>query len=112
MKAEDLVAAFARGLMQGLVNVPAAETPSATPRTKARRPRRVADTPAGATVIPGEIPKPSFDQVDEPLPGFENVPRATLREMEAAMEKITRGNEPPPGFYSVDDAKGKNVPLS
>ena len=112
MRAEDLVAVIVRGVLQGLVPEPAV-TPAATLPTKARRPRRKqADTaPAGTTVIPGEVPRPGFDHVDEPLPGFEMVPRATLRDMEAAMEKITRGQGPPPGFYDPNEAD-QRAPLS
>ena len=53
----------------------------------------------------------AYLEIDEPLPGFEGIPRATLREMEAAMEKITRGQGPPPGFYTPEDAD-TSVPLS
>ena len=65
-------------------------------------------------MIPGDLPKPGFDHVDTPLPGFEGIPRATLREMEVAMEKITRGRGPAPGMYDKDDPNNEvtGVPLS
>lgn len=110
MKADDLFAAIGRGIVEALLASAPTETPSVVP-AKPRR-SRVADTPGAVTVTPADgIPTPGFDQIDEPLPGFENVPRATLREMEAAMEKITRGNQPPPGFYNPEDAD-TSVPLS
>ena len=69
-------------------------------------------SPGAPSIIPADgIPTPAFDQVDEPLPGFEMVPRATLRDMEQAMEKITRGQQPPPGFYNPEDAD-QRAPLS
>ena len=116
MTPEKLVEAFARGLMRGiLADEPIAVTPAVNRPAKARRPRRrrgnPADSPAETTVIPGEVPRPGFDHVDEPLPGFEMVPRATLRDMEAAMEKITRGQGPPPGFYDPNEAD-QRAPLS
>ena len=116
MTAEELVAVVVRGVLQGLTSVqPAVVTPTAPARVKARRPCRgrgnPADPPAGTTVIPGDMPKPGFDHVDEPLPGFESVPRATLAEMERAMEKITRGNTVPPGFYDPNEAD-QRAPLS
>jgi hypothetical protein len=60
------------------------------------------------TVVPGDLPTPSFD---EALPGFENVPPVSLKDVEAAMERITRGNEAPPGFYRPDEADTR-APLS
>ena len=112
MKAEDLVAVIVRGVLQGLVPEPVV-TPTTKVPAKVRRPRRKqADSaPAGTTVTPDAPPTPGFDHVDEPLPGFESVPRATLAEMERAMEKITRGNTVPPGFYDPNEAD-QRAPLS
>ena len=111
----DLVRAAFRGLLEAIVlaDEPIAVTPTVNRPAKQRRRRRTRDPVAAAppTVIPGDVPRPGFDHVDEPLPGFEMVPRATLRDMEAAMEKITRGQGPPPGFYNPEDAD-TSVPLS
>ena len=76
--------------------------------------KTVADAPKGATVTSSDLPTPSFDNADQPLPGFEGIPRATLREMEVAMEKITRGRGPAPGMYDKDDPNNEvtGVPLS
>ena len=118
MKAEDLVAVIVRGVLQGLVPEPVV-TPTTKVPAKVRRPRRsavktVADAPKGATVTSSDLPTPSFDNADQPLPGFEGIPRATLREMEVAMEKITRGRGPAPGMYDKDDPNNEvtGVPLS
>lgn len=112
MKAEDLFEAIGRGIVRELLASAPTESPSVVP-AKPDRPRDGADTAPGAvTVTPGEQPPtPSFDNVEEPpLPGFEGIPRATLREMEAAMERITRGQGPPPGMY--DPNVDPSVPLS
>ena len=114
LKADELFEAIGRGIVRELLATAPVETPSAMLPAKPHRPRKGADSQPGAvTVTPGDgIPTPGFDQVDEPpLPGFEGIPRATLREMEAAMEKITRGNQPPPGFYDPETAD-TSVPLS
>ena len=114
MKADDLFEAIGRGIVRELLATAPAETPSAMLPAKPRRPRKGADSQPGAvTVTPGDTPPtPSFDNVEEPpLPGFEGIPRATLREMEAAMERITRGNQPAPGFYNPEDAD-QRAPLS
>ena len=109
MKAEDLFEAIGRGIVKQLLAPEPAATPAAMLPAKTE-PSGV-PIPPEVSVIPTEMPKPGFDHVDEPLPGFEGIPRATLREMEAAMQKITRGNEPPPGFYNPEDAD-QRAPLS
>ena len=109
MTADQLFEAIGRGIVQQLLASAPAVTPTAMLPAKTEPPGQA--IPPEASVIPGEIPKPGFDHVDEPLPGFEHIPRATLREMEAAMEKITRGQEPPPGFYNPEDAD-QRAPLS
>lgn len=111
MKAEDLFEAIGRGIVKQLLAPEPAVTPTAMLPAKTDSPSGAATPPGEPSVIPGTVPTPSFDQVDEPLPGFEGIPRATLLEMEKAMEKITRGNTPPPGFYNPEDAD-QRAPLS
>lgn len=107
---EEFGESIGRGILKALLDV---KPPEATGKAPSKnRSRGGTHSPPGAdTVIPGEVATPSFDQVDSPLPGFEGIPRATLREMESAMEKITRGQGPPPGFYDPDEADS-SVPLS
>lgn len=97
-----------RGLVRALLDV---QAPVVARKPHSKRPRRGPGNPPAGVVLPGEIPRPGFDQVDEPLPGFEGIPPATLREMNAAMEKITRGQGPPPGFYDPSEAD-QRAPLS
>lgn len=115
MTAEALIEALARGFVTALLAASDAREPAAAnPTHRARRrPRKATPTAprAATTVIPGEVPTPGFDHVDDPLPGFEGIPPATLRDMQAAMDRITKGNEPAPGFYRPEDAD-QRAPLS
>ena len=107
MKPDELVEAMMRGLVKALVDVQATEH-HGKPPTK-RRPRsRIATAPGTPTITPANLPMPGFDQADDQLP---LIPPATLRDMEAAMESLTRGNGIAPGFYDPNDADTR-APLS
>lgn len=113
MKADQLaiVEAFARGLTQGLLglaDVPAvANHPATTPPAKDAPPGN--DPPGGSSLIPGAIPTPGFDHVEQPLPGFEDVPPITLEQMEAFMEGLHK--KTPKDFYDPAEAD-QRAPLS
>lgn len=111
MKAEDLFEAIGRGIVKQLLAPEPALSPGAMLPAESV-PSGASSPPEAPVIVPAEgIPTPGFDQTDQPLPGFEGIPRATLLEMERAMEKITRGNEPAPGFYRPEDAD-QRAPLS
>lgn len=117
---EAIFAGLARGLL--VLAVDEAAVVPARPPAKSRRPRgthppsRTAAIPPALAreIIPQAFPQPNFDPepqpVQDPMPGFEGVPAATLAAMEKAVESITRGNGVPPGFYDPQD--GPSVPLS
>ncbi len=125
---ESLVEALARGLVQALLAAspatvaqpPESGAAAVKSRAKRRRPRPAATpsrrpgTAAREVVIPADLPKPGFDPAgDAPLPGFEQVPPVrTLADVEAAMERFTRGDGPPPGFYNPDEDTAMKAPLS
>jgi hypothetical protein len=113
MRPDELFESIGRGIVKQLLAPEAAANDPAAMLPAKAEPSGVV-VPPEASVIPGEVPQPSFDQVDEPLPGFEGIPRATLKQMQDAMEKITRGQGPPPGMYDKDDPNNpvNSVPLS
>lgn len=107
--------AFGRGIAQGLVlagREAAAPSIAAKPPVKRSRRPRGHLSPSGATappsIQPQLFPKPDFDA--EPPPEFE-LPKMTLAQMEAAVERLTKGSGPPPGYYSPEEADS-SVPLS
>lgn len=112
-----IVEAFARGLTQGLLSdlgavLAVTNHPVATPPPKEGLRDGSSPLPEAPSIIPGEIPQPGFDQVEEPtLPGFEGIPPVTLLKMQEAIDRITKGDAPAPGYYNPDDAD-VSVPLS
>ena len=108
MKAEDLFEAIGRGIVKQLLAPEAAVSPAAMFPAENGPPEGVVSPPEAPSIIPGDLPTPSFDQVEGQLP---LIPPATLKQMQDAVERIQRGNGVPPGFYDKDDAD-TSVPLS
>ena len=108
MTPESLVEAFARGLASALLDVQATAHPREAPQQTAAPSSEPSDPAAVPVVTPGNLPLPGFDPASEELP---LIPPATLRDMEKAMEAITRGHAVPPGMYEPEDAVTR-VPLS
>lgn len=119
-RAERLISAFARGLVEALLAVDGAGDASTSPPPPARERPPAADlaaVPEGSSlrIEPQAFPQPGFDVVEEqPLPGFEGIPAASLRRMEEAIAAIERGEGVPPGYIDKDapDGPRSTVPLS
>lgn len=114
MKADDLFEAIGRGIVKQLLANDLAPEPALSPGATLPAesgPPGDSKPPEAPSIIQADLPTPSFDLVDEPLPGFESIPPATLRDMQAAMDRITKGDTIPPGFYDKDTAD-TSVPLS
>lgn len=104
--------AIGRGVVQQLLASAPAASPAAMLPAETDAPSGAASPPEAPSVIKADLPTPSFDQLEEQaLPGFEDIPPATLAAMEKAVKDLQRGNGPPIGFYDPQEAD-QRAPLS
>jgi hypothetical protein len=115
-RSAEIFEAMFRGLAAAIIAADREEqsVPRETKVRKKGKKRERASVPSQPSLpmVARQIPMPGFDPAGEEsdaVPGFEGLPRATLAEMEEAMNRIARGNAPPPGFYDPnEDAEARS----
>lgn len=71
--------------------------------------KQASSRPARKARAQATVPLPGFDHVDDARPGFEDVPRATLRDMEEKFLTSLNGKVRP-GFYDPADEEREVIP--